>query len=96
MHIVGPEKWPKKKKKKSHCKTCKMGMHTVGHKIWREAQKNVENEKFTLQDFDNGEKHCKTLKIKNAHYKTWIMARNLKNVENGTQKLSDLQYDQKH
>ena len=73
-----------------------MRMHTVGPEIWREAQKNVENEKFTLQDFDNGEKHCKTLKIKNAHYKTWIMARNLKNVENGTQKLSDLQYGQKH
>ena len=46
MHIVGPEKWPKKKK--SHCKTCKMRMHTVGPEIWREAQKNVENEKFTL------------------------------------------------
>ena len=44
-----------------------MRMHTVGREIWREALKNMENEKFPLQDLDNGKKHCKTLKIKNTH-----------------------------
>ena len=42
---LGPEKWPKKKKQKTHCKMCKMRMHTVGSEIWQEAQKNMENEK---------------------------------------------------
>ena len=28
----------------------------VGHEIWRETLKNVQNEKHTLQDLDCGEK----------------------------------------
>ena len=56
----------------------------------------VENEKFTLQDVDYGEKHSKTWKKRNAHCSTWSMTRKLKNAENETQTLQELEYDEKH
>ena len=31
-------------------------MHTVGPGIWQETLKNVENDKYTMQDLDDGEK----------------------------------------
>ena len=34
-------------------------MLTVGPRIWQELLKNVENEKCTLQDLENGKKHSK-------------------------------------
>ena len=50
--------------------------------IWRVTLKNVEHEKWTLQDLEQGKKHCKTQKMRNAHCRTWNNARNLKNVKN--------------
>ena len=53
-------------------------------KTWNMARniENVENEKWTLQDLEQGKKHCKTQKMRNAHCRTWNNARNLKNVKN--------------
>ena len=45
-----------KKQKTKNCKTWKIRMHTLGPEIWGETLKNVENEKFTLQDLEYGEK----------------------------------------
>jgi hypothetical protein len=61
--------------------------HMVGIGICRETQKNVENEKNTLQDLKYCEKESKMSKMKNVHSRTWNKVRNLKNVENETQKL---------
>ena len=54
----------------------------VGHEIWQEAMKNVQNEKHTLQDLEYGEKHLKTWKMTNAHCRNLNIYRKQTNEEN--------------
>ena len=37
-------------------KSAKCETHILGTRIWQETLKNLENEKYTLQDLDYGEK----------------------------------------
>ena len=57
-------------------------MSTVGHGIWQEKLKIMENEKHPLDDLKNDEITAKGEKMRNAHCRTWNMARKLKITEN--------------
>ena len=51
---------------KKHCKTWKMRMHSVGPEIWGEKLKNVENEKFKLQDLKHDGETLKNVENENC------------------------------
>ena len=55
----------------------KCEMHTGGPGIWRETLKKVENEKFTLQDLEYGDKPGDLNKYEKHTGRTWNMARNI-------------------
>ena len=90
----------------SHCRTC--GEKTqkkwiMRHKhclIWNMARtlKNMENEIYTLQDIDYGEKtkqtKKKTFKMRLKHCR-WNMAKKLKNVDIEKHTLQVLYYGEK-
>ena len=76
-------------------------------RTWSMARKlkNMENEKYILQDLDygeeskktiHGEKHSKMWKMRNAHGKTWNMVRKLKIMENEKHTLQVMKYGEKH
>ena len=84
--------------------------HPIGLEIWREAFKNVKNEKNllarkpnneknetqTLYDLEYCKKHWKRWKMRNILGRTWNMARVLKIMENEKHTLYDVKYGKKH
>ena len=70
----------------THCRTLIMARnqkrgkgdtHVVGHGIWQETLKNVDNEKWPNQDIKYAKNPEKCGKFRNVQCRIWNMARKL-------------------